>query len=349
MDVLYLDNNLFERYSRQILFPHIGCIGQEKLINSRIAIVGAGALGTVVANHLTRSGVGFLRIIDRDFVEKSNLQRQSLYDEKDAQGNKPKAIAAFEKLIKINSEIMIEPVVEDVHAWNAEELLSDVDVIIDGTDNFLTRYLLNDISIKYNIPWVHGAAVRSRGLFAVFSPKHGPCYRCLFPNPPQGQTETCDMVGVISPVTHMVGSLQAAEVLKILAEDEKNRNTNLEQFDIWLNDEMKINIMNSKNPECPACGKHIYEFLNAMYPDNDYTALCGRNAVQISPHKVQIVDLEKMRLQLDKIGKVELNPFLLKCQLDEITIILFKTGRVIIQGTDDLIKAKSVYAKYVSS
>ncbi|WP_458413623.1 ThiF family adenylyltransferase [Schinkia sp. CFF1] len=339
----------FERYSRQSLFSAIGYDGQKKLAKSRIAIVGAGALGTVVANHLTRSGIGFIRIIDRDFVEQSNLQRQSLFDEKDAKENTPKAIGAYEKLIKINSSIVIEPVVTDIHAWNAKELLSDVNVIIDGTDNFLTRYLINDISIKYGIPWVHGAAVRSRGMFAVFSPNYGPCYRCLFPTPPKGQTETCDMVGVIAPVTHMVASFQAAEVLKILVGDEKNRNTNLVQFDLWYNDELKIDITNSKNPVCPACGKHQYEFLDATFPGNDYTTLCGRHAVQISPQVDQKFNLEKMKQKLEKIGQIEHNPFLLKCQLEDITIVLFNNGRVIIQGTDDITKAKTIYAKYVGS
>ncbi len=344
-----MEKNYLERYSRQILFPQIGEKGQEKLAKSRVAIVGVGALGTVVANHLTRSGIGFIRLIDRDFVEKSNLQRQMLYDENDALENKPKAVAAFEKLQKINSSIEIEPIVTDVHAWNAEELLSDVDVIIDGTDNFLTRYMINDISIKFNIPWVHGAAVRSRGMFAVFTPNQGPCYRCLFPDPPIGQSETCDMVGVISAVTHLVGSFEATEAIKLLVQDKGNRNPNLEQIDIWLNDEMKMDISNSKNPNCPACGNHEFEFLNAAFQGNDYTALCGRNAVQITPIKEQKVDLEKMREILLKVGSVELNPFLLKCHLDKITLVLFNNGRVMIQGTADLTKAKAIYAKYIGS
>lgn len=344
-----MQNKYFERYSRQILFSNIGQVGQGKLAISRVAIVGAGALGTVIANHLTRSGVGFIRLIDRDFVEKSNLQRQMLYDENDALENKPKAVAAFEKLIKINSSIEIEPVVTDIHAWNAEELLTDVNVIIDGTDNFITRYIINDISIKYNIPWVHGAAVRSRGMFAVFTPNRGPCYRCLFPNPPQGQSETCDRVGVISAVTHLVGSFEATEAIKLLLNDEKNRNPNLEQFDIWLNDEMKMDISNSKNPECPACSKLKFEFLNAEFHDDEYVALCGRNAVQITPRKEQKVDLEKAKQSLLKIGTVEQNPFLLKCYIDDMTIILFNNGRVMIQGIDDITKAKIIYAKYIGS
>ncbi|MEC1721347.1 ThiF family adenylyltransferase [Schinkia azotoformans] len=344
-----MENKYLERYSRQILFSQIGEAGQEKLAKSCVAIVGVGALGTVIANHLTRSGVGFIRIIDRDFVEKTNLQRQMLYDENDALENKPKAVAAYEKLIKINSSIKIEPVVTDIHAWNAEELLSDVDVIIDGTDNFLTRYIINDISIKYSIPWVHGAAVRSRGMFAVFTPTHGPCYRCLFPNPPKGQSETCDMVGVISAVTHLVGSFEATEVIKLIVQDHENRNPNLEQFDIWLNDEMKMDISNSRNPKCPACEKHEFEFLNAAFQGDDYAALCGRNAVQITPRKEHKVDLEKMKEILLNVGTVELNPFLLKCHLDEITIILFNNGRVMIQGTDDITKAKAIYAKYIGS
>ena len=344
-----MKNDKFERYSRQIFFPRIGLNGQEKLAKSRVAIVGAGALGTVIANHLTRSGVGFIRIIDRDFVEQSNLQRQMLYDENDALESKPKAIAAYEKLVQINSSIEIEPVVTDIHAWNAEELLSDVNLIVDGTDNFLTRYVINDVSIKYNIPWIHGGAVRSLGMFAVFTPEHGPCYRCLFPTPPQGQTETCDMVGVISPVTHIVGSFEATEALKILVEDHKNRNTNLEQYELWYNDEMKMDISHSKNAKCPACADKNFEFLKASIHGDNYAALCGRNAVQVSPLEERKIDLEKMKQRLAKIGSVELTPFLLKCHLDHITLILFKNGRVMIQGTDDITKAKSLYAKYIGS
>lgn len=344
-----MENKYFERYSRQILFSQIGVEGQEKLSKSRVAIVGMGALGTVIANHLTRSGVGFIRMIDRDFVEKSNLQRQMLYDEYDAQESKPKAVAAYEKLIKINSSIEIEPVVTDIHALNAEQLLADVDVIIDGTDNYLTRYTINDISIKYNIPWIHGAAVRSRGMFAVFIPNKGPCYRCLFPNPPIGQSETCDMVGVISAVTHLVGSYEAAEALKLLVQDEENRNPNLEQFDIWLNDEMRMDISNSKNPKCLACGNQEFEFLNAAFQGDEYVALCGRNSVQITPKNEHNVNLEKTKEILLNVGSVELNPFLLKCHIDEITIVLFNNGRVMVQGTDDITKAKAIYAKYIGT
>lgn len=344
-----MKNKYLERYSRQILFSPIGEAGQEKLAKSRVAIVGVGALGTVVSNHLTRSGVGFIRVIDRDFVEKSNLQRQMLFDENDALENKPKAVAAYEKLVKINSSITIEPVVTDIHAWNAEELLSDVDVIIDGTDNFLTRYIINDISIKFNIPWVHGAAVRSRGMFAVLTPKHGPCYRCLFPNPPKGQSETCDLVGVISAVTHLVGSFEATEAIKLIVENQKNRNPNLEQFDIWVNDEMKMDISKSKNPNCPACVHHEFEFLNAAFQGDEYAALCGRNAVQITPRKEHKVNLEKMKELLLNVGTVEQNPFLLKCHIDDITIVLFTNGRVMIQGTDDIPFAKAIYTKYIGT
>lgn len=344
-----MENKDFQRYSRQILFEPIGLIGQERLNKSRVAIVGMGALGTVIANHLTRSGIGFLKLIDRDYVEKSNLQRQMLYDEQDALSNQPKAIAAYKKLIKINPSIEIEPFVTDLHAWNASELLADVDLILDGTDNFLTRYLINDVSIKFNIPWVYGGAVRSRGMFAVFMPDEGPCYRCLFPTPPNSQTETCDMVGVISSVTHAVASFQAAEAIKIMTNNNKSINTSLEQFDMWLNDHFQMDLTNSKNPLCPACAKKQYDFINSFSHGENYSTLCGRNAVQISPIKEKVFDLDKMKQHLINIGKIEQNPFLLKCYIDNITLVIFKNGRVMIQGTDNITKAKSLYAKYIGS
>lgn len=345
-----MNNNKFERYSRQFLFPEVGIKGQQKLINSRAAIVGMGALGTVIANHLTRSGVGFIRIIDRDFVEMSNLQRQMLYDEDDALTNKPKAIAAYHKLTKYNSTITIEPIVTDIHSWNAEELLSDVDIIIDGTDNLVTRYIINDVSTKYKIPWIHGGAVRSRGMFAVFDSDVGPCYRCLFPTPVVGQLETCDLVGVISPITHLVGSLQATEAIKLLVGDENNRNSKLVQFDIWLNDEMEMDLSLSKNPNCPACSLHQYDYLKNEQHGEDYTALCGRNAIQISPKTERDINMTDMKEKLMKVGPVEINPYLLKCKIDcTVTLVIFKNGRVVIQGTDDITKAKSLYAKYIGT
>lgn len=341
--------NEFERYSRQILFKPIGRDGQEKLKNSRAAVVGAGALGTVIANHLVRSGVGFLRIIDRDVVELSNLQRQILFDEEDAKLNLPKAIAAKQKLALINSEVAVEAVVADINLDNAEDLLSDTDVIIDGTDNFATRYLINDVAIKYGIPWVYGGAVSSRGMFAVIKPGETPCYRCLFPHVPNQIGETCDTVGVLSPVTDIIGSFEAIEAMKILVDAKTN--PNLEQFDIWDNSFLQMDISEGNNPDCPACVKHQFDFLDrSSSMQIAYTSLCGRNTVQINPRQKSSPDLIKLGENLKESGKVAINDFLLRFSPDgEMVMVVFKDGRVLIHGTNDLAKAKSFYAKYLGS
>lgn len=344
-----MEPNQNARYSRQILFPPIGPSGQEKLLNSRVAIVGLGALGTVLANHMVRSGVGYLRLIDRDFVEESNLQRQMLYDEEDAKRHTPKAIAAADKLKKVNSSVTIEPIVGDVHSFNAEKLLSDVDIILDGTDNFQIRYLLNDVAVKHRIPWVYGGAVSSRGMFAAIRPFVTPCYRCLFPDPPSGRGDTCDTVGVIGPIIHIVASYQAVEALKLMVGAENHFNPYLEQFELWTNRHMQMDIRQGKHPECPACGKRVFEFL---HPDADsqevFTALCGRDTVQITPRGERSVNLEEEENVFRKIGKVERNPFLLRFHVDDYTLVLFKDGRVLVQGTQDISTAKSLYAKYIS-
>ncbi|NTZ17405.1 thiazole biosynthesis adenylyltransferase ThiF [Paenibacillus sp. JMULE4] len=344
-----MEPNQNARYSRQMLFPPIGPSGQEKLSGSRVAIVGLGALGTVLANHMVRGGVGYLRCIDRDFVETSNLQRQMLYDEEDARNHMPKAVAAADKLKKMNSSVTIEPIVGDVHAYNAEELLSDVDIILDGTDNFQIRYLLNDVAVKHRIPWVYGGAVSSRGMFAAIRPYVTPCYRCLFPDPPAGRGETCDTVGVIGPIVHIVASYQAAEALKLMVGAEHHLNPYLEQFELWTNRHMQMDIRQGKHPDCPACGKGEFEFL---YPAADslevFTALCGRDTVQITPRGGRSVNLEEEENVFRRIGKVERNPFLLRFHVGDYALVLFKDGRVLVQGTQDIDIAKSLYAKYIS-
>lgn len=343
-----MDMNRGGRYSRQTLFPPIGPAGQEKLSGSRVAIVGLGALGTVLANHMVRSGVGYLRFIDRDFVEESNLQRQMLYDEEDAKQHMPKAAAAAEKLKKVNSSVTIEPFIGDLHAYNAEKLLSDVDLILDGTDNFQTRYLLNDVAVKHRIPWVYGGAVSSRGMFAAIRPFVTPCYRCLFPDPPSGRGETCDTVGVIGPIIHIVASYQATEALKLMVGAEHHYNPNLEQFELWTNRHMQMDISQSKHPDCPACGRGEFQFLDPSADNQEaYTTLCGRDSVQIVPRNEQPVNLEDEAKVLQKIGSVERNPFLLRFHIDEFTLVLFKDGRVLVQGTQDIAMAKSLYAKYI--
>jgi molybdopterin/thiamine biosynthesis adenylyltransferase len=338
-----------ERYSRQILFKPIGEEGQKKLLQSRVVIVGIGALGTVIANHLVRSGVGHIRMIDRDLVEFSNLQRQTLFNEEDASLSIPKVIAAKNKLNQINSSVTIDPIITDLNLDNAEELLTGFDCILDGTDNFMTRFLLNDVAVKYRIPWVHGAAVSSRGMFASIIPGKTPCYRCLFPHVPMGSGETCDTIGVLSPITDIIGSFQAMEVIKILVVAAVT--PNLEQFDIWDNSYFQMDITAGRNPECPACAKGQYEFLDRSADVQEtYSTLCGRNTVQIYFRKKREPDLNKLALKLKNSGKVSANSFLLRFSPDqETTLVVFKDGRVLVHGTNDISKAKSLFSKYMGN
>jgi len=338
-----------ERYSRQILFQAVGEEGQRKLLDSRVAVVGAGALGTVISNHLVRSGVGSIRLIDRDLVELSNLQRQTLFDEEDAKLQLPKAVAAQNRLNKINSNVKVEAVITDLNLDNAEELLSGFDVLVDGTDNFMTRFLMNDVAVKYGIPWVHGAAVSSRGMFAVIKPGATPCYRCLFPHVPSGSGETCDTVGVLSPLTDIIGSYQAMETIKLLVGADST--PNLEQIDIWDVTSMQMDISQGRNPNCPACAKGQFDFLDRSSEQQVvYTTLCGRDTVQINPRKKSGLDLKKTTEILRKSGMVSGNEFLLRFSPEEdISIVVFKDSRVLIHGTNDVVKAKMLYSKYIGS
>jgi molybdopterin-synthase adenylyltransferase len=338
-----------ERYSRQILFKAIGEEGQRKLLRARAAVVGAGALGTVIANHLVRSGVGYLKLIDRDVVELSNLQRQMLYDEEDAKAQFPKAVAAQRKLNKINSSVRVEPVIVDLNLENAEDLLSDMDVIVDGTDNFITRFLINDVAVKYRIPWVHGGAVSSRGMFAVIKPGETPCYRCLFPHVPSGTGETCDTVGVLSPLTDIIGSFQAMETMKLLV-GAKNT-PNLEQIDIWDLSSMQMDISEGRNPACPCCIEGKFDFLDRSSEHQlVYTTLCGRNTVQVNPRNKKVLDLKKAAERLKKSGQVAGNEFLLRFSPEQdISIVVFQDGRVLVHGTNDIVTAKLLYSKYIGS
>ena len=336
-----------QRYSRQILFQPIGVEGQLKLLKSRAVIVGMGALGTVIANHLVRSGVGYIRIIDRDLVEFSNLQRQTLYTEEDARNNLPKVIAAEQSLKKINSSVTVDPIITDINLDNAEDLLVGFDVIIDGTDNFMTRYLINDVAIKYEIPWIYGGAVSSRGMFAVIIPGKTPCYRCLFPHVPAGLGETCDTIGVLSPITGIIGSFEAMEAIKILVGAQTN--PNLEQLDVWYNSNLQMDISSGHNKNCPTCKLHQYDFLDRSSQQQvAFTTLCGRDTVQILPRSKQELDLLGTAKRLEKSGQVKLTPYLLRFTPEEhISMVFFKDGRVFIHGTNDIVKAKTYYARYV--
>jgi len=338
-----------ERYSRQILFQRIGETGQLKLLNSKVAIVGVGALGTVIANHLVRSGVGYIRLIDRDLVEFSNLQRQTLFDEEDASFQLPKVIAAQKRLNKINSSVTIDAHIADINLDNAEELLTGMDCIVDGTDNFMTRFLINDVAVKYRVPWVHGAAVSSRGMFTSIIPGKTPCYRCLFPNVPTGTGETCDTVGVLSPLTDIIGSFQALEAIKILIREKTT--PNLEQIDIWDYSTMQMDISEGRNPHCPTCVNHQFDFLDRSSDQQiAYTTLCGRNTVQINPRNKRELDVRKLAENLKKSGNVSGNDYLLRFSPDvDTSIVVFKDARVLIHGTNDVVKAKLLYSKYIGN
>lgn len=338
------------RYSRQILFHPIGRSGQEKLGQSRVAIVGMGALGTVLSNHMVRAGVGFVRIIDRDFVEPSNLQRQMLYDESDAAEHLPKAIAAHAKLTKINSAVTIDPIVADLTAYNAEELLADVDLVLDATDNFQVRYLVNDVCVKHSIPWVYGGAVSATGTFTAIRPGITPCLRCLFPEAPNpGEMPTCDTAGVIGPIIHIVASYQATEAFKLLVGAMDELNPNLEHFEIWHNRHQQIKVVNARRDDCPTCGHKQFSFLQPDTQDGQAVSLCGRDTVQISPATAMTLDLNALADRLSPLGQIEQNKFLLRFRVDTYTLVIFPDGRVLVQGIDDISLARSLHAKYIGA
>lgn len=333
----------FTRYSRQMLFTPIGEEGQRKLSASSVLIVGMGALGTVLANHLVRAGVGLVRFVDRDYVEKSNLQRQMLFDEDDVNQALPKAIAAKNKLSRINSDVKIESIVADASVKNINELIEGVDIVVDGTDNFQTRFLLNDACFKKGIPFVYGGAVSSRGMSAIFVPNETPCLRCFISSSDQGG-QTCDTIGVISPIVDIVASLQVVEVLKYLVGDRKDRRNSLLTLDVWNNYRYEMKFSEPRH-DCPTCQKHDYPALNPAAKEI-ITVLCGRETVQIQAE--DRFDLEVWAERLKQIGKVQKTPFLLKVELPEgERFVLFPDGRTLIQGTEDQVRAKTLYSRYI--
>lgn len=335
-----------ERYSRQILFPEIGKAGQEKLLNARMLIVGCGALGASHAEMLSRAGVGYLKIVDRDFVEFTNLQRQTLFKESDAAERLPKAIAAQTRIAEINSEIEVEAIVADVNRSNIEALISDVDLVLDGTDNFQIRYLLNDACVKHNKTWIYGAAVSSYGTTMTIVPSETPCLRCIFEEMPDaGSSPTCDTAGVIMPIIATVSAVQVAEAIKIIVGDLASLHRSLVQFDLWQNDWRKIKLA-KPNPDCPTCGARNFEFLDAE--SGEFSAvLCGRNAVQIAPPVSTTLDLKLFRDKVAHLSDVSQNDYLVRFTSGENEITVFRDGRAIVKGTDDVSVARSLYARFV--
>jgi molybdopterin-synthase adenylyltransferase len=339
---------MLERYSRQILFDGINEAGQRRLLAARALIIGCGALGTAQSEALARAGLGRLRIVDRDFVEASNLQRQTMFTESDARERLPKAIACVNHLALINSEVEAEAIVADVNHSNIERIIKDCDVVLDGTDNFSTRYLINDACVKHQINWIYGAAVGSYGVTMTVRPHATPCLRCIFEEtPPAASAPTCDTAGVIMPIISVVAAVQVAEALKLLTVQIEKLHGSLMQFDVWNNEWRRIKL-DKPAPECKTCGLMIFETLEAEAVDFA-TALCGRDAVQVSPSRAARVDLKLLAERLRAVGEVQLNPYLVRLRAGPYELTVFEDARAIIRGTDDVPTARSLYAKYVGN
>lgn len=333
-----------ERYSRQILFPPIGEKGQEKIRNASICIVGCGALGSFQAEALARAGIGRLRLIDRDYVDVTNLQRQWLFSEADASVETPKAIAAVSRIAQINRHVVIEPFVADLTPSNAEDLLLGSDLILDGTDNFETRYLLNDISVKFGIPWIHGAAVGSYGIVMPIVPNQGPCLACVYPDPPTGIQPTCDVNGVLNAVTAMAAAQQVAWALKLIVGWPDFQAT-IQTLDVW-NGSLRTVKVAGRDAACPVCVRREFRYLEGQRTIP--VSLCGRNAVQLH-ERARPLDLRELAERLRSFGDIRVNDFALRLSLPKYQLTFFPDGRAIIKGTTDISVARSLYAKLVGA
>jgi len=339
-----------ERYSRQKLFYGIGEDGQKKLTESRVLILGCGGLGSASASLLARAGVGYLRIVDRDFLEVSNLQRQILYEEHDVKEGLPKVIAAEQRLRQINSTIQIEPIIADVNRFNIEKIIHDVDLIIDAADNFETRFLLNEACVKHKLTWIYGAAIESYGLMMNIIPGKTACLRCIMDEIPHpGSAATCETVGVLGSIVAIIASLQTTEAIKILTGNLKEINKGLTRIDVWQNDFQTIDVTKSKiKQNCPVCNNKAFDFLNGKR-GSAFTSLCGRNAVQILPFKEIQLDLAKLAINLSSLGSVKVNEFLIRFEINKYELSIFPDARVIVKGTTDTGIARSLYSKYVGN
>lgn len=338
------------RYSRQMLFAEIGEAGQRLLLTRRVTLIGCGALGTVIADTLTRAGIGFLRIVDRDYVELNNLQRQVLFDESDVAEGMPKSVAAANKLARINSDVQLEPIVADAQAANIEELCKGADLILDGTDNFETRFLINDAAVKLGIPWVYGACVGVTGMVMPIVPRDTPCLRCIWGEPPPpGMNPTCDTAGVLSPVVQVVASLQCMEALKLLVGKREALNRRLMQIDMWEGKFSEFDVSGSRESgACVCCQQGRYEYLDARGSGRT-ASLCGRLAVQVSSGSRGEVDLPGVAARIAPLAKQQpqVNRYLLRFAVDKYEVTLFRDGRAIIKGTNEPDEARTVYARYI--
>lgn len=337
-----------DRYHRQMLFPGIGEAGQERIKAAHVAVVGVGALGTVSANLLARAGVGRLSLIDRDYVELTNLQRQVLFDEDDLASGLPKAAAATERLRRVNSTIAIAPVVVDLTSANAEALLAPPDLVIDGTDNFEARYLINDVRVKHGRPWIYAGAIASEGSVWVIRPGQTPCLRCVFAEPPApGTTPTCDTAGVLGPAVGVVASWQVAEALKLLVGAEEAVSRQMLYLNVWTGHIAQVD-PGPLRADCPTCQQRRFEYLDSRRESRSIQ-LCGRDAVQIGGTPGTRLDLADLAERLRNVGEVEQNRFLLKLRVNGHELRVFPDGRAIVQGTTDFEVARALYARYVGA
>lgn len=334
-----------DRYSRQVLFKPVGAEGQQKLAHARVVVVGCGATGSVLASLLARAGVGILRIIDRDYVEPSNLQRQLLFDETDARESMPKAIAAARQIARFNSSVSVESQVADLTPKNVDTVLAAADLILDGTDNFETRYLINDYAIKNSVAWIYAAAVGSYAVTMNILPSETACLACVFPESPRGTVETCETSGILNSAVSVVASLAATEALKFLVDARSKMRRTLLSWDVWSNEQAEVQA-GSPRVACRVCAQH--EFVHLAGKGRPHITLCGRNSVQIHERE-RPVDFVEMSTRLRPLGTVRHNNFVLKFFREPYEITLFPDGRAIIKGTTDTAIARSLYARYVGT
>lgn len=343
-----------ERYLRQIIFNPLGESGQQKLLDAHVLLVGCGATGSVIANTLARAGIGHLTLVDRDFIELNNLQRQILFDEDDLAEGLPKAVAAARKLAKINSTITVEPIVADVNGENIEDLIRDATLVLDGTDNFVTRYIVNDACVKHNKAWIYGGAVGSTGMTLNIIPHQTACFRCVFPHPPApGTLPTCDTAGVLAPIIGVIASIVCAEAIKFIAQSSE-LNDKLISIDLWEHSFEAYRV--ARRADCVTCQRHEFEFI-AEEQGMASALLCGKNAIQIRPARKHKINLSYLANRLTDLGRVSYNEYLLKFVTptrsagsgQEFELTVFPDARAIVQGTEDENVAKSLYSKYVGN
>lgn len=339
------------RYDRQMRFFPLGREGQRRLRQSSCLLIGCGALGSVQADILTRAGVGTIRIVDRDFVDPSNLQRQVLFDEQDVAAGIPKAVAAAHHLRRINSQVTVEPIVDDVYHANIRGFCAGVDLILDGTDNFETRFLVNDTAVALGIPWVYGGCLGAEGQSMTIIPGETPCLQCLMPDgpPPPGATATCDTAGILGSIIHVIAAIQACEAIKILAGRSAAINRKLIVVDAWQNTMRQLDLTGlTEQSSCPCCRDRQFAYSSGEKASRS-VVLCGRNSVQISPLQPLALPLDQLEARLRSLGRVQRNEFLLRFFGDDFSITVFSNGRAIVTGTADMGRAKSLYAQFIGA